>query len=88
MFAFSRDHGFPGKSLPPAIIDRCHVHVPTLDRGVFGRINKTTGTPLYAVWIVVLVTFLPGLLNLASPVAANAIFSLTAMGMCFHDMEL
>jgi amino acid transporter len=53
----------------------------TVDRGLFGRISKTTQTPLYAVWIVVLVSFLPGLLDLASPVAANAIFSLTAMGM-------
>ncbi|KAF8508070.1 amino acid/polyamine transporter I [Gautieria morchelliformis] len=51
------------------------------DRGLFGRINKTTLTPLYAVWVVVLVSFLPGLLDLASPVAANAIFSLTAMAL-------
>ncbi|KAF8512942.1 APC amino acid permease [Hysterangium stoloniferum] len=51
------------------------------DRGLFGRINKTTKTPLYSVWIVVLATFLPGLLDLASPVAANAIFSLTAMAL-------
>ncbi|KIJ47259.1 hypothetical protein M422DRAFT_74835 [Sphaerobolus stellatus SS14] len=51
------------------------------DRGLFGRISKTTQTPLYSVWIVVLVSFLPGLLDLASPVAANAIFSLTAMAL-------
>lgn len=63
-------------------------HVPFLDRGLFGRINKTTGTPLYSVWIVVLVSFLPGLLDLASPIAANAIFSLTAMGTCLHYTEL
>jgi len=51
------------------------------DRGLFGRINKTTGTPLYSVWIVVLCSFLPGLLDLASPIAAQAIFSLTAMAL-------
>lgn len=50
------------------------------DRGLFGRINQSTNTPLYSVWVVVFLSFLPGLLDLASPVAANAIFSLTAIG--------
>lgn len=59
-----------------------------LDRGLFGRISKTTTTPLYAVWLVVCVSFLPGLLDLASPVAANAIFSLTAMGTWLHCKQM
>ena len=58
------------------------------DRGLFGRMNKTTGTPLYSVWIVVLLSFLPGLLDLASPIAANAIFSLTAIGKCIYYVTL
>lgn len=58
-----------------------NILAPLSDRGLFGEVNKYTRTPLYSVWIVVLLSFLPGLLDLASPVAANAIFSLTAMGV-------
>jgi len=36
-------------------------------------------TPIRAVWAVTLFSILPGLLDFASPVAVNAIFSLTAM---------
>ncbi|KAG9074699.1 hypothetical protein FRC06_010516, partial [Ceratobasidium sp. 370] len=37
--------------------------------------------PLYAVWLVVFLSILPGLLDLASPIAAQAIFALTAMAL-------
>jgi hypothetical protein len=36
---------------------------------------------LRAIWLTTFVSILPGLLDLASPVAANAIFSLTAMAL-------
>jgi hypothetical protein len=42
--------------------------------------SKLTQTPLNAVWLNVFLSILPGLLDLASPVAAGAIFSLTAVG--------
>ncbi|TFK36500.1 APC amino acid permease [Crucibulum laeve] len=51
------------------------------DRGYFGKNSKTTHTPLRAIWFTTLVSILPGLLDLASPIAANAIFSLTAMAL-------
>lgn len=51
------------------------------DKGIFGRMSKLTQTPLNAVWLNVFLSILPGLLDLASPVAASAIFSLTAVGM-------
>ncbi|KAF8622285.1 hypothetical protein AX15_007151 [Amanita polypyramis BW_CC] len=51
------------------------------DRGFFGKISEKTKTPLRAVWLATLVSTLPGLLDLASPIAANAIFSLTAMAL-------
>lgn len=51
------------------------------DRGYFAAVNNYTGTPLRAVWITTLVGILPGLLDFASPVAANAIFSLTAIAL-------
>jgi hypothetical protein len=38
-------------------------------------------TPLRAIWLTTIVSVLPGLLDLASPIAANAIFSLTAMAL-------
>ena len=38
-------------------------------------------TPLPAVWATTIVSILPGLLDLASPAAANAIFSLTAIAL-------
>ncbi|KAL1757075.1 amino acid permease-domain-containing protein [Schizophyllum commune] len=50
------------------------------DAGFFGR-NSKYGIPFNAIWICTLVSFIPGLLDLASPIAANAIFSLTAMAL-------
>lgn len=40
-----------------------------------------TNTPLRAIFLTTFVSVLPGLLDLASPIAANAIFSLTAMAL-------
>ncbi|PFH47069.1 hypothetical protein AMATHDRAFT_68499 [Amanita thiersii Skay4041] len=51
------------------------------DAGYFGKNTKWTKTPLRAVWLTTIVSILPGLLDLASPIAANAIFSLTAMAL-------
>ena len=49
------------------------------DGGFFGRVSKQTRTPLRAIWFTTLLSILPGLLDLASPVASNAIFAMTAM---------
>ena len=51
------------------------------DNGYFGYVSKWTQTPLRAIWFTTIFSILPGLLNFASPVAANAIFSLTAMAL-------
>jgi len=51
------------------------------DRGFFGHISSKTQTPLRSVWFSVTLSMIPGLLDLASPVAANAIFSLTSMAL-------
>ncbi|KAG6836494.1 hypothetical protein H0H93_007523 [Arthromyces matolae] len=51
------------------------------DRKFFGHISPLTYTPLRSIWLVTFVSILPGLLDLASPIAANAIFSLTAMAL-------
>ncbi|THH17487.1 hypothetical protein EW146_g3330 [Bondarzewia mesenterica] len=51
------------------------------DRGYFGHISEYTTTPLRAIWLTTILSVLPGLLDFASPVAANAIFSLTAMAL-------
>ncbi|KIY48512.1 APC amino acid permease [Fistulina hepatica ATCC 64428] len=50
------------------------------DRGYMGR-NSALGVPLPAIWFTTFWSFIPGLLDLASPIAANAIFSLTAMAL-------
>ncbi|QRV98349.1 amino acid permease [Ceratobasidium sp. AG-Ba] len=50
------------------------------DRGLFGKVTKNH-VPLYAVWLVVFLSILPGLLDLASIIAAQAIFALTAMAL-------
>lgn len=56
--------------------------VPGLpDRGFFGQNSSHTQTPLRAIVFTTLVSIIPGLLDLASPIAANAIFSLTAMAL-------
>lgn len=41
--------------------------------------SGATRTPLRAIWFTTLLSILPALLDLASPVAANAIFAMTAM---------
>ncbi|KAF8797589.1 hypothetical protein BYT27DRAFT_7265596 [Phlegmacium glaucopus] len=51
------------------------------DGGYFGKNSEFTRTPLRAVWFSTIASIIPGLLDLASPVAANAIFSLTAMAL-------
>lgn len=51
------------------------------DKGYFGHIANSTKTPLRAIWFTVLLAILPGLLDLASPIAANAIFALTAIAL-------
>jgi len=51
------------------------------DGGLFGHVSVTTQTPLRAVWLTVFVSVLPALLDLASPVAANAVFATTAMAL-------
>ncbi|GBE86966.1 APC amino acid permease [Sparassis latifolia] len=51
------------------------------DRGYFGQVTSWTKTPLRAVWFTTFWSILPGLLDLASPIAANAIFALTAMAL-------
>ncbi|KAF8317854.1 amino acid permease [Clavulina sp. PMI_390] len=51
------------------------------DKGFFGRNSGLTRTPLNAVWLNVFLSILPGLLDLASPTAANAIFALTAVAL-------
>ncbi|KAL5498420.1 TPO5_3 [Sanghuangporus vaninii] len=51
------------------------------DKGLFGNVSTLTQTPLAAIWVTTIFSVLPGLLDFASPVAANAIFSLTAMAL-------
>ncbi|KAL4066403.1 amino acid/polyamine transporter I [Scleroderma yunnanense] len=51
------------------------------DYGYFGHISRSTQTPLRAIWLTTIVSILPGLLDLASSIAANAIFALTAMAL-------
>lgn len=49
------------------------------DGGFFGHVAGRTRTPLRAIWFTTLLSVLPGLLDLASPVASGAIFAMTAM---------
>ncbi|KAI0830261.1 APC amino acid permease [Trametes gibbosa] len=51
------------------------------DRGFFGHISSWTQTPLRAIWFVTIIGILPGLLDLASGIAVNAIFAMTAMAL-------
>lgn len=51
------------------------------DRGFFGHVSRFTTTPLRAIWFTTICSILPGLLDLASPIAATAIFALTAMAL-------
>jgi amino acid transporter len=51
------------------------------DGGLLAKISPRTQTPLIAVWVTTILSILPGLLDLASLVAANAIFSLCAIAL-------
>ena len=51
------------------------------DRGIFGYNNRITRTPINAVWLTTIVGILPCLLDLASPLAANAIFAACAVAL-------
>ncbi|CDO68771.1 hypothetical protein BN946_scf184989.g37 [Trametes cinnabarina] len=51
------------------------------DRGFFGHVSSWTQTPLRAIWFVTIIGILPGLLDLASTIAVNAIFAMTAMAL-------
>ena len=51
------------------------------DGGYFGKISDITQTPLRAVWFSTIAGIFPVLLDLASPVAANAIFSVATMAL-------
>ncbi|KAG9315600.1 amino acid permease [Chiua virens] len=51
------------------------------DGRFFGHITNATKTPLRAIWLTVFVAILPVLLNLASPIAANAVFAMSAMSL-------
>jgi len=51
------------------------------DRGVFGRINKYTKTPIYSVWLVIFISVLMGCLLWASPIAVQAVFSMCAVAL-------
>lgn len=51
------------------------------DKGYFGQNSSWTQTPLRAIVLTTVVSILPGLLDFASDIAANAIFSLTAMAL-------
>lgn len=53
------------------------------DWGLFGRMNKTTKTPLWAVWGVVVLSLLLGLLGFASPVCALAPLASVAFVLTF-----
>lgn len=80
IYAFSRDHGAQRHFLDGGSL----LIIPWIglpDGGYFGKNSKITHTPLRAIWCTTIVSVLPGLLDLASPVAANAIFSLTAMAL-------
>lgn len=59
-------------SLPPLALP---------DRGYFGQVTPWTKTPLRAVWFTTFFSILPGLLDLASPIAAQAIFALCAIAL-------
>ncbi|KAJ3349361.1 hypothetical protein HDU83_000589 [Entophlyctis luteolus] len=49
--------------------------------GFFSRIDKRLQVPVNAVWVIIFISLLMGLLNLASATAVNAIFSLATVAM-------
>jgi amino acid transporter len=79
VYAFSRDNG---ALLSPSHPKPLLTLAPGLpDRGFFGKISPWSLTPINAIIGTTLFSILPGLLQFASPAAANAIFSLTAMAL-------
>ena len=79
VYAFSRDHGlYFHCSYKLALIPE-HLGLP--DGGYFNHVSSYTTTPIRAVWLCTFVSILPGLLDFASFVAANAVFSLTAIAL-------
>ena len=58
------------------------------DRGFFGHVSEWTQTPLRAIWLVTVVAILPGLLDLASAVALNAIFAMGLIGAGTNNARL
>jgi Amino acid permease len=79
VYAFSRDHGTVLVILDKLFTQLISEGLP--DGGYFGKNSEITHTPLRAIWFSTIVSVLPGLLDLASPIAANAIFSVTAMAL-------
>lgn len=51
------------------------------DRGLFGRVNKYTKTPIWSVWLVIFIAILMGCLDWASTAASQAIFSMCALAL-------
>lgn len=50
------------------------------DRGLFGRLNSYTKTPVWSVWLVIILSIAMGALSWASLIAAQAIFSMVSEG--------
>ncbi|KAJ9128003.1 hypothetical protein QFC24_000290 [Naganishia onofrii] len=50
------------------------------DRGLFGRLNGYTKTPVWSVWLVIILSIAMGALSWASMIAAQAIFSMVSKG--------
>ncbi|KAJ9125316.1 hypothetical protein QFC22_000273 [Naganishia vaughanmartiniae] len=48
------------------------------DRGLFGRLNRYTKTPVWSVWLVIILSVAMGALSWASMIAAQAIFSMVS----------
>ena len=57
------------------------MHIGLPDNGYLSHNSRLTQTPLRAIWFSTLISIVPGLLDLASPIAAQAIFALTAMAL-------
>ena len=79
VYAFSRDHGTVHAILDDIIYLPYPKGLP--DGGYFGKISDITHTPLRAVWFSTIASIFPVLLDLASPIAANAIFSVATMAL-------
>jgi amino acid transporter len=58
-----------------------YIHTGLPDNDYLSHNSSYTQTPLRAIWFSTLISIIPGLLDLASPIAAQAIFALTAMAL-------